>query len=83
MHKILDEAMDHTRQILSAHRDQLDILTNELVEKETLDDAEIRVLLGFAPLEAADADTQQTEAPAREETPTAESTTENETTTQG
>jgi cell division protease FtsH len=47
MHAILDQAMDETRMILSEHRDQLDLLTKELVEKETLDDAQIRVLLGF------------------------------------
>ncbi len=51
IHKILDEAMDETRKILGSHRDQLDVLTNELVEKETLDDAQIRLLLGFVPLE--------------------------------
>lgn len=47
VHKILDDAMDETKDILSTHRDNLDLLTKELVEKETLDDAQIRVLLGF------------------------------------
>jgi len=47
VHKILDSAMDETKDILSTHRDNLDLLTKELVEKETLDDAQIRVLLGF------------------------------------
>ena len=51
IHKILDEAMEETRKLLTAHRQQLDALTNELVEKETLDDAQIRILLGFEPLE--------------------------------
>ncbi|MBR1919501.1 MAG: ATP-dependent zinc metalloprotease FtsH [Spirochaetales bacterium] len=45
--KILSEAMDTTRNILTEHRDQLDRLTEELCLKETLDDAEIRELLGF------------------------------------
>jgi len=45
--KILENAMADTRSILSEHRDQLDMLTESLVEKETLDDAQIRVLLGF------------------------------------
>jgi cell division protease FtsH len=49
--KILESAMADTRSILTEHRDQLDTLTNELVEKETLDDAQIRVLLGFDPAE--------------------------------
>ncbi len=51
MLKILNKCLSDTRDILTSHRDQLDLLTNELVEKETLDDAEIRVLLGFEPIE--------------------------------
>ncbi len=49
MRKILDKCMIETREILTTYRDQLDTLTDELVIKETLDDAEIRVLLGFEP----------------------------------
>ena len=44
---ILDECIKDVRQILTEHRDQLDLLTKTLVEKETLDDKEIRELLGF------------------------------------
>lgn len=47
--KILDECLSRTRQILTQHRDQLDRLTEELVVRETLDDAQIRELLGFEP----------------------------------
>jgi len=47
IHVILDDAMNETRTLLSTNRDKLEILTKELVEKETLDDAQIRVLLGF------------------------------------
>ena len=47
--KILDECLNTTRTILTEHRDQLDKLTEELCEKETLDDAQIRELLGFEP----------------------------------
>ena len=47
IHAILDGAMAETRDLLSANRDKLELLTKELVEKETLDDAQIRVLLGF------------------------------------
>ena len=47
--KILDECLSRTRQILTQHRDQLDRLTEELVARETLDDAQIRELLGFEP----------------------------------
>ena len=46
----MDSEMEETRELLTAHRQQLDALTNELVEKETLDDAQIRILLGFEPL---------------------------------
>jgi len=49
IHKILDEAMEDTRKILTEKREELDILTYELVEKESLDDSQIRVLLGFEP----------------------------------
>ena len=47
--KILTSCMATCREILTTHRDQLDKLTDELCEKETLDDSEIRVLLGFEP----------------------------------
>ena len=49
IHKILDKCMDETRNILTEHRDQLDQLTTALVEKETLDDREIREMFGFPP----------------------------------
>ncbi len=45
--KILDDALSDTRRILNGHKDQLDTLTESLIEKETLDDDEIRDLLGF------------------------------------
>ena len=49
--KILDNSLSETRAILSEHRGELDTLTAELIEKETLDDAQIRVLLGFDAVE--------------------------------
>lgn len=51
VHKILDRCMDETRTILTEHRDQLDQLTEALVEKETLDDKDIREMFGFPPVE--------------------------------
>ncbi len=45
--KILDESLSATRTILIEHRGQLEKLTEALVRDETLDDAEIRNLLGF------------------------------------
>jgi cell division protease FtsH len=47
--RILHEGLDAVRGILRTHRDQLDKLANELVSKETLDDDEVRRLLGFPP----------------------------------
>lgn len=45
--KILLEAKNKALEILTEHRDQLDLLAKELLEKETLDDSQIRSLLGF------------------------------------
>lgn len=45
--QILEAAIENTRKILSDHKAQLELLTETLVEKETLDDAEIRELLGL------------------------------------
>lgn len=50
--RILSEAMSETRSILSEHRDQLDKITEALVEHETLDDQQIRELLGFEAAES-------------------------------
>ncbi len=49
--KILSSCMTETVKILSEHRDQLDTLTSALVEKETLDDKEIREMFGFEKVE--------------------------------
>lgn len=45
--QILEAAIENTRKILSDHKAQLELLTETLVEKETLDDTEIRELLGL------------------------------------
>ncbi len=47
INKILKECMDDATRILTEHRDQLDKLAQALVAKETLDDREVRELLGF------------------------------------
>ena len=47
MQRILTSCLDETMDILTTHRDQLDKLTEALVERETLDDREIRELFGF------------------------------------
>ncbi len=45
--RILMECLDEVKRILTDHRDQLDQLTEALVEKETLDDRDIREMFGF------------------------------------
>lgn len=45
--KILSTCMSEATAILTQHRDQLDTLAKALVTRETLDDAEVRSLLGF------------------------------------
>ena len=44
---ILSSCMEETKKILTEHRDQLDKLANELITRETMDDNEVRALLGF------------------------------------
>ncbi|NLJ47197.1 MAG: ATP-dependent metallopeptidase FtsH/Yme1/Tma family protein [Treponema sp.] len=44
---ILDEGRDRALAILTDHRDQLESLARELIQKETLQDDDIRTLLGF------------------------------------
>lgn len=45
--KILKECMDDATRILTENREQLDKLAQALVERETLDDNDVRELLGF------------------------------------
>ncbi|MGC9313727.1 MAG: ATP-dependent zinc metalloprotease FtsH, partial [Sediminispirochaetaceae bacterium] len=45
--RILDECLDETRDILKTHIEELKSLAEALVQKETLEDAEIRELLGL------------------------------------
>lgn len=51
--KIINSCLEDATNILTTHRDQLELLTEELVKKETMDDKEIRQLLGFPPVEHA------------------------------
>ncbi len=44
---ILDEGRDRALSILTDHKDQLETLARELIQKETLQDDDIRALLGF------------------------------------
>ena len=47
INKILNECMEDATKILTEHKDQLDKLAQALVARETLDDNEVRELLGF------------------------------------
>lgn len=49
--KIMEKCLAETRQILSDNIDQLKKLAEELIEKETLDDNDIKKLLGFSAAE--------------------------------
>ena len=51
VNRILSECLTKTREILTEHRDQLDALAVALVERETLDDSEIREMFGFPEVE--------------------------------
>jgi cell division protease FtsH len=50
--KILEDALGRVTALLTEHRDQLEKLADALVQRETLEDSEVRELLGFAPREA-------------------------------
>ncbi len=52
---ILDKALAQAFEILERERQKLDALTNELILKETLEDLDIRTLLGFPPKQTAQA----------------------------
>jgi cell division protease FtsH len=47
--KILDRAYDEAKEILTGHRDQLELVTHKLLECETLDAAAFQQLIGFSP----------------------------------
>ena len=54
--RIVMEAKATATKILTEHRDELDKLAHALLERETLDAAEIRELLGMPPRENKDHD---------------------------
>jgi cell division protease FtsH len=56
VHDIIQEALEEVEKILTDHRDQLERLADALVERETLDDDEIRALFGFPPRQAKEAE---------------------------
>ena len=55
--RILREAEERAYQLLAEHRDKLELLTAELIEREELDRDEVEKLLGPRPKEASSAET--------------------------
>jgi cell division protease FtsH len=47
--KILSHAYDEAKEILTSHRDQLELVTEKLLENETLDAAAFQQLIGISP----------------------------------
>ncbi|HCO48546.1 MAG TPA: cell division protein FtsH, partial [Spirochaetaceae bacterium] len=47
---ILDKAREQAFDILTKERTKLETLATELMQKETLEDADVRTLLGFTPI---------------------------------
>jgi cell division protease FtsH len=59
VNEIINSRLVRAQELLAEHRDQLVLLATTLVDKETLDDAEIRELLGFPPRASADGEASQ------------------------
>jgi len=68
--RILDECLDETRDILKTHIEELKSLAEALVQKETLEDAEIRELLGLPMRTSVTSLKGETHGPALPEEPT-------------
>ena len=52
--RVLQEAYDTAHKILTVNRDKLEILAQKLLDKETLDGAEVRVFLSLPELPVYD-----------------------------
>ena len=64
--RLINEATDRTRNILSTHRDQLEKIAEALLEKETLSIAELYDLLGMKQEETVENADEASEAPAED-----------------
>lgn len=56
INKILKNCMDEVSELISEHKDQLDLIASALLEKETLDDNDIRSLIGLDHIEHKNSD---------------------------
>jgi len=61
--KLIDDSYTKAKDILSIHRDKLDLLANTLIEKETLEADEVRKLLSLPKKESNDEDKGTTQKP--------------------
>ncbi len=61
--KLVDTAYRRAKEILTTHRDQLELLSKELMEKETLDASEVRILLNLPLPETPEAGAAPPSAP--------------------
>jgi cell division protease FtsH len=68
--KLVEEAYSKSKEILTKHRDQLELLAKELMEKETLEAIQVRLLLGMPPVLQAESSDSSAPAPTTDpETP--------------
>ncbi|MEN6479457.1 MAG: ATP-dependent zinc metalloprotease FtsH [Anaerolineales bacterium] len=58
---LLDRAYSRAKEVLSAHRDQLDALANRLIEEETLNAVQIQEIIGQPPANGHDVDAHDAE----------------------
>ena len=56
--RLVDEAYNRARKLLTENRDKLDLIANRLIEKEVIDIVEARELLGIPEPPAATEETQ-------------------------
>jgi len=54
IHTIVQRCLEKAMTLLQEHRAQMDLLTEALITRETLDDAEVRELLGLGPAKRSD-----------------------------
>ena len=54
IHKIVSECLEEARRVLTENRDPMVLLADTLLTRETIDDRQIRELLGFPPLKSRD-----------------------------
>jgi cell division protease FtsH len=59
VNEIVTSRLNRATELLKEHRDQMELLATTLVREETLDDVEIRKLLGLEPRQSSSGETNQ------------------------